>query len=402
MSSRVSTLSVAVLAFLGISMPRISCIPTSPDTDAPGAIVDASGALEGDANSFDANHSDRTLAFNHSGEFAEGTWEFVGGTASKSIIVVSDHGTGSTTYTDLLASHPCVMLGGEPFGSMGHHRTTLNWATHADEGAYFDLATGRRNQGVEGNTKLATNLAAWASHKGWSLNHVDRHIKHTARDHVHKVGDITEYFQQVTQYVCEAMPKDVKEQCNNRCAVVYKMFPSYVGGNSNMAVNAGGYDTNNPRALDVWSQLLDAMKSSPHIAMALIERDEQDRELSNFQRFAATGSLFDCSLNLITPNNNFFKVARNKLSGDPTVEPVTCLSSKDSTMKCLGKVLRSSGLDLDKEAVEDQLEREEATREARASRHSKGPSTLCDHGEMLVKKHSGVQVVKKRNENFTS
>jgi len=383
-------------------MPRISCIPTSPDTDAPGAIVDASGALEGDANSFDANHSDRTLAFNHSAELAEGTWEFVGGTASKSIIVVSDHGTGSTTYTDLLASHPCVMHGGEAFGSLGPHSTTLGWAARADSHGYFDLATGRRNQGVEGNTKLATNLAIGAKMKGWSLNDVDRHIKDTTRHHVHKVGDITEYFRQVTHYVCEAMPKDVKEQCNNRCAVVYKVFPSYVGGNSNMAQNARRYDTDNLRALDVWSQILDAMKSSPHIAMALIVRDEQDRELSNFQRFADTGSLFDCSLKR---SNNFFKVARNKLSGDPIVEPVTCLSSKPSTMKCLGKVLRSTGLHLDEEAVEDQLEQEEASREARASRHSKGPSMHgadCNHGEMLVKDDSGVHVVKKRNENFTS
>ena len=85
------------------------------------------------------------------------------------------------------------------------------------------------------------------------------------------------------------------------------MAHRYVGGKSDIAATAKRYNTDNPRALELWSQTLDAMKSSPHFAMALLERDEQDRELSNFRRFASTGSYFDCSLKR---SNDFFKVAR--------------------------------------------------------------------------------------------
>jgi len=136
------------------------------------------------------------------------------------------------------------------------------------------------------------------------------------------------------------------------------------------------------------------MKSSPHFAMALLERDEQDRELSNFRRFANLGSFFDCSLK---GNNEFLKMAKHELSGHPTLEPVRCLSSTPSAMKCLGKVLSSTGLHLDKEAVANNLEGEAAYA---ASQHSKGSmnNAGCEQGGMLVKLHSGVHVVKKHKE----
>jgi len=317
----------------------------------------------------------------------EGKWKTREGTESKSIIVVSDHGTGSTTYVDMLTKNPCVIKGNEPFGGV-----TL-WASDQGVHSYFD-GTGKRNHGVESNPKLAKALVESAKNKGWDIRHMDHHIKLIARAHVHKVGDITEYFRHITQYACAAMPQDVKDQCSNKCAVVYKMFPRYVGGHSEIAEGGSRYYLGNKNALEFWGHTLHQMKSSPHFAMALVERDEQDRELSNFRRFAGVGSFFDCSLKKSSP---FFTQARQELSGHPTVEPVHCLSSLHSTTTCLGKVLRETGLHIDKEAIAEALE---GAAKLGASQHSTGhmKTAGCEHGIYLVKKPSGVQAVKKHKD----
>lgn len=213
-----------------------------------------------------------------------------GPTRPQVLVLVGDHGTGSSNFGQTLKAHPCVMDVGEPFGA-----SQMIWSKsapsavcgpkHLDSPAIFDADTGTMLNAK--NPKLALNLAKY-------IPGVDTSPLYHNLDY-----NIADYFVRIRDLVCKGVAEDVCPPAD--CTISIKMFPAYING-----VTAGQHNIDevpsactiaqNEKAMDAWKLAMEAFQKNPKTATFTLNRDEMHRQFSMFHRSDSAGTEFDCSL----------------------------------------------------------------------------------------------------------
>ena len=206
------------------------------------------------------------------------------------LVLVGDHGTGSSNFGQTLKAHPCVIDVGEPFGA-----SQMIWSKsapsavcgpkHLDSPAIFDADSGTMLNAK--NPKLALNLAKY-------IPGVDTSPLYHNLDY-----NIADYFVRIRDLVCKGVAEDVCPPAD--CTISIKMFPAYING-----VTAGQHNIDevpsactiaqNEKAMDAWKLAMEAFQKNPKTATFTLNRDEMHRQFSMFHRSDAAGTEFDCSL----------------------------------------------------------------------------------------------------------
>jgi hypothetical protein len=206
------------------------------------------------------------------------------------LVLVGDHGTGSSNFGQTLKAHPCVIDVGEPFGA-----SQMIWSKsapsavcgpkHLDSPAIFDADSGTMLNAK--NPKLALNLAKY-------IPGVDTSPLYHNLDY-----NIADYFVRIRDLVCKGVADDVCPPAD--CTISIKMFPAYING-----VTAGQHNIDevpsactiaqNEKAMDAWKLAMEAFQKNPKTATFTLNRDEMHRQFSMFHRSDAAGTEFDCSL----------------------------------------------------------------------------------------------------------
>jgi hypothetical protein len=219
-------------------------------------------------------------------------------TRAQVLVVVSDHGSGTSSLGKALKTHPCVYDMNEPFG-----RDYMLWATSPvaecaeadfEPQAIFDADSGKLMN--TNNPKLVMHLP---SIKNEPLN-IDMDDPSLYKDLKY---DLAEYFVRVRDLVCGAVPADVCPPSN--CTISLKMFPQYVNAVTEglftaddvpRAAGAACENAQNDKAMEVWKAALASFEKNPKVAILALNRDELQRQFSMFHRFSKAGTKFDCSL----------------------------------------------------------------------------------------------------------
>ena len=260
-------------------------------------------------------------------------------TRAQVLVVVSDHGSGTSSLGKALKTHPCVYDMNEPFG-----RDYMLWATSPvaecaevdfEPHAIFDADSGKLMN--TNNPKLVMHLP---SIRNEPLN-IDMDDPSLYKDLKY---DLAEYFVRVRDLVCGAVPADVCPPSN--CTITLKMFPQYVNAVTEglytvddvpRAAGAACENAQNDKAMEVWKAALASFEKNPKVAILALNRDELQRQFSMFHRFSKAGTKFDCSLER-TPTE-FATVAKGYADLPMRSEQVW-----EDPDKSLGNVLNLVGL----------------------------------------------------------
>ena len=267
------------------------------------------------------------------------------------LVIVSDHGSGTTEVGEALNIHPCVFDLGEPFSAASRVWSTSKVSECENIGkpvpqSIFDADTGTlknssnpvltskilglSNQGTVHGTKSPSQAPVGLSGDDPSL-YAGLHY------------DIADYFVRIRDLVCKGVPADVCPPSD--CTITLKMFPQFVNANTagqlvkekppgkcTLALNA--------KEMLAWKSQLDAIVKHPKVAMMAIARKEIDRQFSAFHRFAPAGTEFDCSLQ--RGPSEFAVLATSVADGKIEIED--CWTGAEAADKCLGDALQLVGL----------------------------------------------------------
>jgi hypothetical protein len=248
------------------------------------------------------------------------------------LVIVSDHGTGSSSYLAALGKHQCVFSIGEPFDGAIVKQT--DWRLEA---------TGR-NAKLEQNIALARRRKRADTGQDWP---VELPLPTQVWEDLGTEG-LAAYFTHITNHVCEAMPDELVTNCSSSCVVAFKTFPAYVGGNTDDCNSPRVFDDKdldgqaffNMSGLDLWDRSLKKMRAQPHLQMMLLTRDEEDRQLSNWRRFTdGWRSWYNCDVPRHGRQTVFAQRAR-AIVGDKGVVPVeACFKDEPGAKHCIQKSL---------------------------------------------------------------
>jgi hypothetical protein len=286
------------------------------------------------------------------------------------LVLVSDHGTGSTNMGNALDAHPCVFDVGEGFGASEMLWTTAKidecgdvkpppaiFDTDSDSGSHKLIS--RENPKMEKKidsvlTKkdnIGSGNLAEANHaKGVNYKSLYDDLEY----------DISEYLLRIRDLICENVPSDVCPE--KQCTISTKMFPQFIDGITAMQLNKADLEPNpchvaqNKQAMVAWKDALRSFKENPRIATVTLERDEKGRQFSIFHRFAETGKEFDCSFP--RPESEFAIVSKDYT--DHQMKAEDCWKDPD---KCLNDALKLVSLSPEamgnagSKAIADELER---------------------------------------------
>lgn len=256
------------------------------------------------------------------------------------LVIVADHGSGTSTFGAALNHHPCVFDVGEPFG-----RESMLWTTTHIAGcdssrpmppAMFDGVTG--NLKNASNPKLDLKIEDVMKKLPGSLPHIDMNSLYDGLDY-----NLADYFVRIHNLVCSAVPNNVCAP--SECTILVKMFPAYVNADTDGQLTNDDHlgacqQEENNEALKPWKAALASFSHNPKVATLKLYRDEEDRQFSMFHRFDAAGTLFDCSIHRSpTP---FAEVSEDYV--DDKIEVVNCWKGPSLANKCLGEALALVGL----------------------------------------------------------
>ncbi|KOO53883.1 hypothetical protein Ctob_014836 [Chrysochromulina tobinii] len=231
------------------------------------------------------------------------------------LVIVSDHGSGTTEFGNALNTHPCMFDVGEPFSNAdGPWSSTFHIAecegSVETRNAIFDAQTGDSPSLYQG----------LAYDKG-----------------------VADYFVRLRDLVCKHIPEDMCPPSD--CTITLKMFPQFVD-----AVTPGFRDKEdhespcttkrNEFGLPAWKKELASFEQNPKIATFTLNRNERDRQFSIFHRFSPPGSEFDCSM--ARAPYIFETVAKSLSDGQMMIE--SCWKDAAGAAKCLADALKLVGL----------------------------------------------------------
>jgi len=256
------------------------------------------------------------------------------------LVIVSDHGSGTSDLGVALNTHPCMHDLMEPFGE-----AFALWSSsklpECDEmrtvkNALFDADTHTLVNAV--NAKLSGTIDRVLSHVNHSPFTTDYSVLYKDLDY-----NLAEYFVRVRDLVCS---NDVSGKCPPEdCAIVLKLFPAYVDVSTDgQKVRTDLPDkcaaAKNARNAVAWSDALLSLQTNPKVATLQYNRNELDRQFSNFHRFSQAGTKFDCTL---PRSPTAFAVVAKDFT-DTQLEAEDCWKGTEGADLCLGEALKLVGL----------------------------------------------------------
>ena len=265
------------------------------------------------------------------------------GARAQVLVIVSDHGSGTSNFANALNTHPCVQDIGEPFG-MGQ----MLWAA-SDEAAacsgkrtpdsIFDTdSTGtlKNTNNPKLNTKIEAVLKSLKLGKLQVATGVNVRSLYEGLTY-----DLADYFVRIHDLICKEVPADVCPPSN--CTISLKMFPNYVNGRTpthhtkDDVAFSSCEEAINVKAMTAWKDALMSFEQNPKITTIAYQRDELHRQFSNFHRFDDAGTEFDCSLP--RPLDMF-----QTFSKDHTDAQLQSEDCWEDSNKCLSEALKLVGL----------------------------------------------------------
>ena len=145
-----------------------------------------------------------------------GVIDLHGASKAQVLVIVADHGSGTSTFGEALNKHPCLFDVGEPFGD-----SYLVWTSSkipechgTTPEATFDADSHHLLH--ESNAKLSTHLANVVKHLG--VSHIDSGELYHGLHY-----DLSEFFVRIRDLVCKDVPANVCPAAD--CAIALKMFP---------------------------------------------------------------------------------------------------------------------------------------------------------------------------------
>ena len=180
------------------------------------------------------------------------------------LVLVSDHGSGTTNFGDILNTHPCILDVGEPFGS-GY----MLWTTYSqpaecaaqnltDHPAMFDAGNGKLEHAD--NPKMTREINDVLTRQEWNKGADKVYYNIDSRSlYVNLTYNLAEYFVRIRDLVCAHVPTDVCPA--SKCSVVLKMFPNYVEADTDdLQTPSAGHlqcqTAQNAKAMKAWKDAL--------------------------------------------------------------------------------------------------------------------------------------------------
>ena len=265
--------------------------------------------------------------------------------AAQVLVMISDHGSGTTNLGAALKAHPCVMDLGEPFGPSfmlwAKSKVTKECEDELSHDAMFDADTGKLEHAENPKMKEKIDDALFREDftDGTKKPNID-----TSKLYKGLKYNLADYFVRVRDLVCENVPESVCPR--EECTVLLKMFPNYVYGDTatppaDCGARCQCMKEQNKNALRAWNDMLTAFEQEPKISTFQFNRNEQARLFSIFHRFSPTGEEFDCSIpHLPTP----YALA----AADHTDAQLQAEDCWKDPAKCLSDALELVGLTTEK------------------------------------------------------
>lgn len=289
-------------------------------------------------------------------------------TRAEVLVVVSDHGSGTSTFDQTLNEHPCMFNVGEPFGPgemLWSSSEVPGCTSKAFSDAIFDAKSGTLTHTENPKLERAIETARMKLPGKKPIAIDTRPLYHNLQD------DLADFFVRVRDLVCKGVPEDVCPA--SHCTISVKMFPSYVFGDTKgqqTKDDAPGpcIEAQNAQAMTAWKAALASFDKNPKIAALQLRRNEVDRQFSFFHRFTGVGTQFDCSI----PRPPFAFATWAKSHTDLQMQSEDCWAEPDT---CLTKALRLVGLKpLGDDAAKDLTKSNEKNKFS-LSAHSKSCAT---------------------------
>jgi hypothetical protein len=272
------------------------------------------------------------------------------------LVIISDHGSGTTDFGVALNTHPCILDLMEPFGDQ-----YVLWSSskidecenkHPQNPAIFDADSGviMTASNYKLNMTIERVLNKFAEPPAWAKDISPTYIPPASIDfdslYTGLNYNLAEYFVRIRNLVCKEVPADVCPPSD--CTIALKMFPRYVnaiteGQSTKEDVPSECETAQNERAMVAWMAALASLKANPKVATVQYNRIELDRQFSDFHRFAPAGTEFDCSIP--RPSHEFTAVSN--LNTDLQLQSEECWEGIQGANKCLGDALNLVGLTIE-------------------------------------------------------
>ncbi|KOO35107.1 hypothetical protein Ctob_015446 [Chrysochromulina tobinii] len=191
-----------------------------------------------------------------------GVIDLHGASKAQVLVIVADHGSGTSTFGEALNKHPCLFDVGEPFGD-----SYLVWTSSkipechgTTPEATFDADSHHLLH--ESNAKLSTHLANVVKHLG--VSHIDSGELYRGLHY-----DLSEFFVRIRDLVCKDVPADVCPAAD--CAIALKMFPQFVDAHTagvRVKADLAGnpcHDAMNKKAMVAWKEALESFKHNSKV-----------------------------------------------------------------------------------------------------------------------------------------
>ena len=275
------------------------------------------------------------------------------------LVIISDHGSGTTDFGVALNTHPCILDLMEPFGDQYVLWSSSKVAecaardrTRKPTRSIFDADTGvlTTANNYKLNMTIERVLNKFAEPPAWAKDISPTYIPSGPIDYDSLYTglpyNIAEYFVRIRNLVCKEVPADVCPPSD--CTISLKMFPQYVnaitaGQSTKEDVLSECESAQNEHAMVSWKAALASLKANPKVATLHYSRIEVDRQFSDFHRFAPAGSEFDCSIP--RPSHEFAAVSH--LNTDLQLQSEDCWKGIQGANRCLGDALNLVGLTLE-------------------------------------------------------
>jgi hypothetical protein len=262
------------------------------------------------------------------------------------LVIVSDHGSGTTDFGEALNTHPCMFDLGEPFAN-----ANVLWATSSEDAAACDSDSAQGSRQPDSifdattksilqkyNPQLTLKIQA-LQFKPRGMRPSPELVDENKSIYKDLDYDISEYFVRIRDYVCASVPAEVCAPSN--CTITLKMFPQFVNGNTNsVAQKTKCTIARNNNAMIAWQDALATFEQNPKVATFKLSRFERDRQFSIFRRFTPDGTEFDCSLP--RPPSTFATMATLRTERQLQIED--CWKDAEGAAKCLRDALQLVGL----------------------------------------------------------
>jgi hypothetical protein len=197
------------------------------------------------------------------------------------LVLVSDHGSGTTNFGDILNTHPCILDVGEPFGS-GY----MLWTTYSqpaecaaqnltDHPAMFDAGNGKLEHAD--NPKMTREINDVLTRQEWNKGADKKRFEIDSRSlYEHLEYNLAEYFVRIRDLVCAHVPIDVCPAAE--CSVMLKMFPLYVDADTVIdhtpsPGHAACQDARNVLAMKAWKDALHSFEQVCDTNMLIAPED---------------------------------------------------------------------------------------------------------------------------------